>query len=179
MTVIDDVDDDFADVEPEPEPEVKSSRAKAPATRRKAAARMPRRALSIRDALAKQMFTVGAMMGMGLPVTGYYVCQESDGFSDAIIRLAVKDGRYLDALEKITDIAPGVMIGRTVLGVGCAIGVDRWLRTDGERGIDPGKRAAMLLGVSAAWWEVTHGERDSPGPAAAASPPHAAFVPVT
>lgn len=178
MTAVLDAEDEFSDIEAEPEPETRTTRAKAPAARR-TSSRPTKRITNLKDALAKQMFMLGTMTGMAMPVTGYYICQESDQFTDAVIRLAQKDTRYIEALENFASIGPGIIIGRTVLGIGCAIGVDRWNRTEGEKGIDPGRRAAMLLGVTSAWWEVTHGDDEQDAPAPASAPPHAVFVPVT
>src|SRR5215469_7995689 len=103
------VADEFEDIEPEAEaPPLKTTRAST-ARKRATTSRVPKRVQLIRDGLAKQMFMAGTMIGMGMPVTGYYICAEADGFTDAVVKLAAKDARYLDALEKLNDIAPGIM----------------------------------------------------------------------
>lgn len=184
MTTTSDVefDDEFAEVEEKATPEEpKSSRGTGTGTRRRGrppgAGRPTKRVQQIGDSLAKQMFTAGTMIGLGLPVTGYYIAQESQSFCDAIMRLAMKNPQYLDALENLAAIGPGVTIGRTVLGMGCAIGVDRWHKSDGARGIDPDKRAAMFLGVAQAYYEV-YGDDGSAG-SGFSPPPHATFTPVS
>lgn len=178
-------DDEFEQVERESQPEEpKSSRGTggSSGTRRRGrppgTGRVPKRVQQIGDTLAQQMFTAGTMIGLGLPVTGFYIAQESQLFCDAIMRLAAKNPQYLDALENLAAIGPGVTIGRTVLGMGCAIGVDRWHKTDGERGISPDKKAAMFLGVAQAYYEVYGDDGNSAGPGFA-PPPHATFTPVS
>jgi hypothetical protein len=100
------------------------------------------------------MFQAGSMIALGLPVTGTYVCQQAEPFPEAIIQLARKRADWIDALEKIADIGPGITVGRTVLGIGAAMGADRYHRTNGESGFDPDKRAAQFLGVTAAYYAV-------------------------
>lgn len=142
-------------------------------TRRPAAKKLD----TLKANLSKQMFQAGAMLGMGLPVTGYYIASESDNFCDAIVTLAAKKADWIEALEHIADIGPGVTVGRIALGIGCALGTDRYYRTEGQSGISPDKRAAMFLGVSAAYYEV-HKEENAPVADSFVPPPHGTFVPV-
>lgn len=170
-------DDPFADLD-DPEPEDKPKVAR----RRSTSPRAPsKRVTTLQSALTQQMFQAGTVIGLAMPATGYYIAQESDQFCGAITRLASKDPRYLEALENLASIGPGVIIGRTVIGIGCAIGTDRYHRSDGERGIDPAKRVAMLLGVSQAYYEVygEDGMQDAASNAGFAAPPPAArFAPI-
>ena len=134
----------------------------------------------LKEALASQMFQAGAMIGFGFPVTGYYIAQESEQFSSAIVDLAGKKAEWIEALENVAKIGPGLIVGRTVLGIGCALGTDRYHRTNGESGISPDKRAAMLLGVAAAYYEVYKDElSDAPASDGFVPPPHGTFVPVS
>lgn len=177
------MEDDFTDIADaaEPEPAPATSRTTAGTRKRKPATRSrpTKRVADLRDALAKQMFTAGTVIGLAMPVTGYYIAAESDPFCDAIIRLASKDSRYLDALESLAAIGPGVVIGRTVVGIGCAMGVDRWAKSEGQRGFSPEKRAAMLLGVSAAYYEVYGSENGDQPASGYAPPPNPVYVPVS
>ena len=118
------------------------------------------------------------MTGMILPVTGYYIASEADPFCHAIVQLAAKDARYLEALENVAAIGPGLAIGKTVIGIGCALGVDRWHRTEGEKGISPDKKAAMLLGVSAAYYSVYEEEGMSADDSYRYTPAPPSFIPV-
>lgn len=143
--------------------------------------RTPVKRLSVlKESLSKQMFEAGAMIGFGLPVTGYYIAQESSKFSEAIVDLAGKKAEWIEALENVAKIGPGLVVGRTVLGIGCALGTDRYHRTNGESGISPDKRPAMLLGVAAAYYEVYKDELNaSPESNGFVPPPHGTFVPVS
>lgn len=132
----------------------------------------------LQTALSGQMFQAGSMIGLGLPVTGYYVAQESHNFSTAIVQLASKRAEWIDALEKVADIAPGITVGRTVLGIAASMGADRYHRTGGESGLDPDKRAAQFLGVTAAYYAV-YKEQDASAGVTYAPAPHAAYQPVT
>lgn len=132
----------------------------------------------LRTALSGQMFQAGSMIGLGLPVTGYYIASESDNFSTAIIQLASKRAEWIDALEKVADIAPGITVGRTVLGVAAAMGTDRYHRSGGESGLDPDKRAAQFLGVTAAYYAV-YKEQDASAGVTYAPAPHSAYNPVS
>jgi hypothetical protein len=160
--------------DPDPPPKTRTTRT------RRAAPRAPtKRIQNLKDALAKQMFQAGTVMGMAMPVTGLYVCQQADPFTEAVTRLAAKDNRYIEALEQVAALGPGITIGRTVAGVFCAVGTDRYHATGGEHGISPDKRAAMLLGVSAAYYEL-YGDEEENGYASSNgyAPPPGRFVPV-
>jgi len=171
-------DFDFSDVEPEPrESNVlpRTSTTRTAGTRR--GSRSAKRLSGLKEKLSREMFQFGAMTGMVVPVTGYYISQESDQFCDAIVDLAGKKAEWLDALEQVANIGPGIMVGRTVLGIGCALGVDRWHRTEGESGISPEKKAALFLGVSAAY-QAIYGEDNGESERVYTAPPGGTFVPV-
>lgn len=131
----------------------------------------------LQTALSGQMFQAGSMIGLGLPVTGYYIAQESNNFSVAIVQLASKRAEWIDALEKVADIAPGITVGRTVLGIAAAMGTDRYHRSGGESGLDPDKRAAQFLGVTAAYYAV-YKESDANQAGVYTPAPHAEYQPV-
>lgn len=154
-------------------PRVSSSRSGGTRGRRPAQKKLDQ----LKAALSKQMFQAGAMIGLGMPVTGYYIGQESDNFCDAIVALAAKKADWIDALEHVADIGPGITVGRTVLGVGAALGADRYYRSNGESGLDPDKRAAMFLGVTSAYYAV-HPENVDAAAQNGYNPPPAVFVPV-
>jgi hypothetical protein len=116
------------------------------------------------------MFQAGAMVGFGLPVTGYYVCQESDAFTKAVVQLASHRPEWIDALEHLADIQPGIIVGRTVVGIGAAIAVDR------ER-ISPDRKFLQFLGVAAAYHAVNNPD-ETPEEGNAYSPPPAKFNPL-
>ena len=146
-------------------------------TRRGSSRRGTKRLEELQKSLSAQMFQAGGMIALGMPVTGTYICQESERFPDAIIDLARKRTDWIDALEKVADVGPGITIGRTVLGIGAAMGADRYHRTGGESGFNPDKRACMLLGVTSAYYSVYKDEVDAT-PSTFTPPPHGVFQPV-
>jgi hypothetical protein len=118
------------------------------------------------------MFQAGAMIGMGLNVTGYYICQESDQFTRAVVQLAQNRAEWIEALEHLADIGPGITVGRTVLGIGASLAVDRGRA-------DPEKKFMQFLGVYSAWKAVKEDRPPGEEPGSAyRPPPAAAFVPV-
>lgn len=125
---------------------------------------------TLQKRLSSEMFQAGAMVGFGLPVTGMYVCQESDAFTKAVVQLASHRAEWIAALENLADIQPGIIVGRTVVGIGAAIAVDR------ER-IPPDRKFLQFLGVTAAYLKI---QEHVPGPedGNAYQPPPSQFVPV-
>lgn len=125
---------------------------------------------TLQKKLSGEMFQAGAIIGMGLPVTGYYCCQESDSFTKAVVQLAARRSEWIDALEHIADVQPGIVIGRTAVGLGAAIAVDRGRA-------DPEKKFMQFLGVWSAWSEV-NSKRPNAEEGSAYKPPPSQFVPV-
>src|SRR5215469_7271376 len=120
--------------------------------------------------LSGEMFQAGAMIGIGLHTTGYYICQESDTFTKAVVQLAANRPEWVEALEHLADIQPGIMIGRTLVGVGAAVAVDRGRA-------NPEKQFMKFLGVYTAWRQVNEsGEGLAEG--SRYTEPPATFAPV-
>jgi hypothetical protein len=152
--------------------------ARTPSGARRASRRGTKKLDDLQKALSTQMFQAGGMIALGMPVTGTYICQEAERFPDAIIELARTRADWIDALEKVANVGPGITVGRTVLGIAAAMGADRYHRTDGKSGFSPDKRAAQFLGVSAAYYSV-YKEGDNASTSTYTPPPHGAFVPVS
>lgn len=141
-----------------------------------------KRLSALQEKLSSEMFQAGAMIGLGMPVTGYYIGQESDNFTNAIVSLASKNTNWVAALENVALLGPGITVGRTVLGIGAAMASDRYYRTEGESGLDPLKRSAMFLGVTQAYFAVhpPEGQGNYNGSGNAYQPPpHSGFRPVS
>jgi hypothetical protein len=141
-----------------------------------------KRLSSLQEKLSSEMFQAGAMIGLGAPVTGYYIGQESDNFTNAIVQLAAKNSNWVAALENVAMLGPGIAVGRTVLGIGAAMAADRFYRTEGQSGLDPMKRSAMFLGVTGAYFAVHPPEGSQEYDAASSAyqpPPHSGFSPVS
>lgn len=143
-----------------------------------------KRLQALQEKLSTEMFTAGSMIGLGVPVTGYYICQESDNFTNAIVTLAAKNSNWVAALENIAMLGPGIAVGRTVLGIGAAMAADRYYRSSGESGLDPTRRSAMFLGVTAAYYAVHppegyNGSGASQNGNGFAPPPYGSFNPLS
>jgi hypothetical protein len=74
--------------------------------------------------LADNIRLVGAIAGPVMPTTGYIIMEEADGFTNAALKLAVKNPRILKALETAAQVGPGVKVGKTLVKIGIAINVD-------------------------------------------------------
>lgn len=172
-SVLDDAGFDFSDVGDEvtavPGP-LSGSRGTGPrrtTTRRRASSK---KLDTLQLKLSSEMFQAGALIGMGVPTTGYYICQESDNFTKAVITLAARRPEWIDALEHIADVQPGITVGRTVIGIGAALAVDRGRA-------DPEKAFMKFLGVYSAWNSVQHPDAKVEG-SAYQPPPAGPFVPL-
>jgi hypothetical protein len=124
----------------------------------------------LQQRLSGEMFAAGTMIGFGLPTTGIYICQESDAFTKAVVELASSRAEWINALEHLASIEPGVIIGRTVFGIGAAIAVDR------EK-IEPDRRLLGFLGVTQAYMKV-HEKGPVMEEGSAYTPPPATFRPI-
>lgn len=144
--------------------------ARTPAGTRRARRVGVKRLETLQEKLSDEMFSAGAMIGFALPVTGYYTCQEADNFTSALVKLASKNTRWVEALENIAMIQPGIVVGRTAIGMGAALAVDRGRA-------DPEKAFMKFLGVYSAWKEL-RGEGNTSGESVYTPPPRT-FAPVT
>lgn len=123
---------------------------------------------ALKSKLSGQMYTAGVLVGVPLPVTGIYTCQESARFSSAVVDLAASRPEWIEALEKLALLEPGLIVGRTAMGIGCALAVDRGRAK-------PDGRVAMFLGVTEAWMRLQEEDGDE---GASYSPPPSKFEPV-
>lgn len=117
----------------------------------------PRKTQRLDDLQAKlsgQMYQAGFLVGLPLPVTGYYVCQQSDEFTKAVVELAASRPEWVAALENIAKLEPGLIIGRTAIGIGGAMAVDR-------RRVSPDSPFMRFLGVYNAWQKLE--QKKDPG----------------
>jgi hypothetical protein len=147
---------------------VSSSRSGAPRRGRRPAAK---KLESLQKRLSGEMFQAGAMIGFALPTTGYYIGQESNDFTTAIVQLASSRAEWLEALEHLANIQPGIVVGRTAIGIGAAVAVDRGR-------VEPDKKFLMALGVTAAY-NAVHNPEMKMEPGNNYAPPPAKFSPVS
>jgi hypothetical protein len=129
----------------------------------------------LQQKLSSEMFQIGTLAGLPFPVTGYYVAQESDAFTRAIVDLASHRAEWIDALEHIADIQPGIVVGRTCIGIGAALAVDRGRA-------EPDSKFMQFVGVYSAWKAVEDkrvpGE-DNGGTSSTFRAPPVRFTPVS
>jgi hypothetical protein len=123
------------------------------------------------------MFQAGAMIGFGLPVTGYYIAQESDNFTGAVIQLASKKTAWVTALEQVADIQPGITIGRVTLGMMTALSVDRRKEALEYRS-ERFQKLAAFMGVATAYEQVYNGGNNNGAAAGTFVPPPQQYQPV-
>jgi hypothetical protein len=150
-----------------------TTRAAATGARR---GRKPRqsRLTDLQKKLSGEMFKAGALVGLPLPVTGYYIAQESNDFTVALVELASYRPEWINALEQIAKLEPGMVIGRTAIGIGAAAAVDRKRAT-------PDSFVMAFLGVKQAYDAIQAkrmpGEVD-PNASSYSPPPAGTFTPV-
>lgn len=131
------------------------------------------RLTGLQKQLSTELFTAGTMVGMMLPVTGIYVCEQADAFTKSVVQLASSRPEWISALENLAQLEPGLIIGRTVFGIGAAIMVDRGR-------IEPDRQILKLLGVYSAWRRLEANQSGDRTDASftAGDPPAGAFIPV-
>jgi hypothetical protein len=168
----DDLDDNsVSEAEPVKGRGTGTSRGGAAGTRRRPGPRK-NRLDTLQKKLSSEMFQVGTMAGLPLPVTGYYICQESDAFTKAVVELAGKRVEWVEALERLADIQPGIVVGRTALGIGAALAVDRGRA-------EPDSRFMQFIGVYSAYRAIEDKRKPGEENASTYKPPPGTFVPVS
>jgi len=169
----DDITTDAVESSAGPLPGSRGTRAGVSDSRSGRRARKPSKAKvnALQEKLSAEMFTVGTMAGLAFPVTGMYIAQESDAFTKAIVELAARRPEWTEALEHLADVQPGLVIGRTALGIGAALAVDRGRA-------DPEKRFMRLTGVWQAWKAIDDKRDGYAAEGSAYVPPPPAWQPV-
>jgi len=147
------------------------SRGTTPRRGRPRGSRSQKKLEALQSRLSSEMFQAGTLIGFGVPTTGYYICQESNTFTAAVVQLAAKRPEWIEALEHIADIQPGLVIGRTVVGIGASLAVDRGRA-------DPEKSFMKFLGVYAAYQAVHNPDLEGVDVHGYQPPPSGQFVPV-
>lgn len=121
--------------------------------------------------LSDNVRLLGAIVGPAAPVTGIVIIDDSDRFAKAVCRLAEGRPEILKALEKASEVAPWVEVGKMFVRIFVAVGVDLGR-------ISPDHLSAQTLGVTEAYLKVypeaAEGEQ---GMEFAPPPPTLAFIP--
>lgn len=98
----------------------------------------------IQEELADDIRLLGTLAGPLFPVTGYYVFDNADPFTIAILKLAKNNQRILRVLHRAASVAPIYTVAQTVAGTAYSIQVD-------THKADPHTTIAKRLGVTRAY----------------------------
>lgn len=103
-------------------------------------ARLESQLSRVQEELADDLRLGGTLIGAMLPVTGYYIFENADPFTIALIKLCKNNQRALRVLHRAASVAPVYEVAKGVAGVAYSIQVD------GQKA-DPHNSIARRLGV--------------------------------
>lgn len=109
----------------------------------------------VAEELADDIKLLGTLAGVMYPVTGYYLIENADPFTIALIKLAGKNPAILRVLHRAAQVAPVYTVLETVAGVALSVQVDM-------DKIDPHSFAATHTGVEKAY-EAVYPDGKMPG----------------
>jgi hypothetical protein len=98
----------------------------------------------IQGDLADDLALLGALAGPFWPVTGYYIVENADNFTTALLQLCKNNPRALKAAHRLGQVAPVYRCARFGAGVGVAVQVD-------QKKMDPYGSTSRNLGVDRAY----------------------------
>lgn len=101
----------------------------------------------VAEELADDIKLLGTLAGVMYPVTGYYLVDNADPFTIALIKLAGKNPAILRVLHRAAQVAPIYTVLETIAGVAVSVQVDM-------DKIDPHSFASTHTGVERAYNEV-------------------------
>lgn len=110
----------------------------------------------VQEELADDIRLLGTLAGPLLPVTGYFVFENADPFTIAILKLAKNNTAVLRVLHRMAQVAPIYTVAQTVAGTAYAIQVD-------TRGMDPHNTISQRLGVERVYEKVYPNESNGNG----------------
>jgi hypothetical protein len=108
------------------------------------AARLESQLQRVQEELADDLRLLGTLAGPLLPTTGYYLIEEADPFTIALLKLCKNNTRMLRVLHRVASVAPVYEVAKTCAGIGYAIQVD-------TQGADPHNTVGKRLGVARAY----------------------------
>ena len=107
----------------------------------------------VQESLSDDLKLFGTLCGPLLPVTGYYVIDNADAFTIALLKLCKNQQRLLRVLYRAGQVAPVYHVAKTVAGVAYSIQVD-------TKGADahsmPGERLGVARAFDAVYPPVTN-----------------------
>ena len=101
----------------------------------------------IQEELADDIKLLGMLAGPLFPVTGYYLVENADPFTIAVLKLAKNNQRVLRVLHRAAQVAPIYTVAEVVAGTAYSVQVD-------TKGADPHNTIARRLGVERAYTAV-------------------------
>lgn len=107
----------------------------------------------IQNDLADDLALLGALAGPFFPVTGYYIVDNADNFTTALLQLCKNNPRALKAAHRLGQVAPVYRCARFGAGVGASVYVD-------QKKMDPYSPTARNLGVTRAYEAVNQVENN-------------------
>lgn len=110
-------------------------------------ARLESQLLRVQEELADDLRLGGTLIGAMFPVTGYYIFENADPFTIALMKLCKNNQRALRVLHRAASVAPVYEVAKCGAGVAYAIQVD-------QKKADPHNSIGHRLGVSRAYDSV-------------------------
>lgn len=110
----------------------------------------------VQEELADDIRLLGTLAGPLLPVTGYFVFENADPFTIAILKLAKNNTAVLRVLHRMAQVAPIYTVAQTVAGAAYAVQVD-------TKGMDAHNTIGQRLGVARAYDAVYPNDNNSNG----------------
>jgi hypothetical protein len=98
----------------------------------------------IAEELADDIRLFGTMVGVVYPVTGYYLLENADPFTTALVKLAAKNPKVLRVLHRAASVAPVYTVLQNLVGTAVAVQVDM-------NKMEPHSFAAERTGVDKAY----------------------------
>jgi hypothetical protein len=98
----------------------------------------------VAEELADDVKLFATMAGYVYPVTGYYLLENADAFTVALVKLAAKNPRILRVLHRAAQVAPVYTVAQTLVGTAVAVQVDM-------NKMEPHSFAAERTGVDKAY----------------------------
>jgi len=111
------------------------------------AARLESQLQRVQEELADDIRLGGTLVGAMFPVTGYYLFENADPFTIALIKLCKNNQRALRVLHRAASVAPVYEVMKDAAGVAYAIQVD-------QKKADPHSTVGRRLGVARAYDSV-------------------------
>lgn len=116
-----------------------------------------KRILKLQEELQEQADTLSVIMAFKLPVTSVYTAENSPKAIEALLSIAKKRPKMLDAMEKVSEGFDALAVGKFLLGLGVALQVD-------SGRMAPDSFPAVATGVTAIIAEHFNEDGGTPNP---------------